>query len=119
MIHENIHYCLIDYWGCSLVSTDQDPICFPRQRGNIGISFRSKPEIFCENDTNKLNFVELSKPAGSCREKTKCISEYLLGKIYVFLHGDDTLVFSLHRESFIKKCNILNLRKLSYTLDEG
>ena len=39
--------------------------------------------------------------------KAKCINEYLVDNLHELLNADDTLGFSLDRESFIKKCNIL------------
>ena len=39
--------------------------------------------------------------------KDKCINEFLIGNLHALLHADDTLVFSLNRDMFIEKCNIL------------
>ena len=39
--------------------------------------------------------------------KLKCVKEFLIGNLHSLLHADDTLIFSLQRELFIKKCNVL------------
>ena len=39
--------------------------------------------------------------------KQKCVNEFLIGNLHSLLHADDTLVFSLQRNLFIEKCNVL------------
>ena len=59
--------------------------------------------------------------------KQKCINEAVINNLHVLLHADDTLVFSLSHELFVKKCNILintfhqkklllNLKKSGYMI---
>ena len=59
--------------------------------------------------------------------KEKCINEYIIGNLHTLLHADDTTVFSLDHDLFVKKCNVLldtfqqkklslNLKKSSYMI---
>ena len=36
-----------------------------------------------------------------------CINEIIIGDLHMLLHADDTVVLSMHRDLFIKKCNSL------------
>ena len=59
--------------------------------------------------------------------KQKCTDEFIIANLHSLLHADDTLVFSLSRELFKKKCNVLidtfhkkkltlNLKKSAYMI---
>ena len=39
--------------------------------------------------------------------KETCVNEMLIGNLHSLLHADDTLIFSLDRQLFIEKCNVL------------
>ena len=42
-----------------------------------------------------------------------CIEEPILNVIHCLLHADDTVIISTDRETFVRKCNLMNAKKLS------